>query len=225
MDTDGSGRVVALNLAGKADPWPDVIPHGLEGPIPPEIGSLGSLKGLDLDNNALTGPIPPELGNLVSLVDLDLTENDLTGPIPPELDGLTNLERLSLSRNALTGPLLQSLLNLTKLSRFGFQQNEDLCAPGIAAFADWLQAIEEGAGPFCNESDRGVLNSLFEAMDGPGWTNAEGWLGGPVLADLARDPQRLARSRDRARSESQRTRWTASGPLGRAGSHDRAADH
>ena len=231
VDTDGSGRVVALNLAGKTDPWPDVTPHGLEGPIPPEIGSLaslrrlslaynhltgpippeigslghlqwldlddntltgpippeigslGSLEGLDLDNNALTGPVPPELGNLVSLVDLDLTENDLTGPIPPELDGLTNLEKLSLSRNALTGPLPQSLLSLTKLSRFDFQQNEDLCAPGIAAFADWLQAIEEGAGPFCNESDRAVLNSLFEAMDGPRWTNAEGWLGGPVLAD------------------------------------------
>ena len=231
VDTDGSGRVVALKLAGKTDPWPDVTPHGLEGPIPPEIGSLaslrrlslaynhltgpippeigslghlqwldlddntltgpippeigslGSLEGLDLDNNALTGPVPPELGNLVSLVDLDLTENDLTGPIPPELDGLTNLEKLSLSRNALTGPLPQSLLSLTKLSRFDFQQNEDLCAPGIAAFADWLQAIEEGAGPFCNESDRAVLNSLFEAMDGPRWTNAEGWLGGPVLAD------------------------------------------
>ena len=231
VDTDGSGRVVALNLAGKTDPWPDVTPHGLEGPIPPEIGSLASLRrlslaynhltgpippeigslghlqwldlddnaltgpippeigslasleGLDLDNNALTGPVPPELGNLVSLVDLDLTENDLTGPIPPEIDGLTNLEKLSLSRNALTGPLPQSLLSLTKLSRFDFQQNEDLCAPGIAAFADWLQAIEEGAGPFCNESDRAVLNSLFEAMDGPRWTNAEGWLGGPVLAD------------------------------------------
>ena len=255
VDTDASGRVVALNLAGNTDDWPDVTPHGLEGsippeigslaslrrlnlaynrltgpippeigslghlqwldlddnaltgPIPPEIGRLGSLKGLDLDNNALSGPIPPEIGSLVNLVDLDLTENNLTGPIPPALGNLTNLrnlslsyndlagpvlaelgvlanlERLSLSRNALTGPLPQSLLNLTKVRHFDFRQNEDLCAPGIAVFADWLQAIEEAAGPFCNESDRGVLESLFDATDGPRWTNAEGWLGGPVLAD------------------------------------------
>ena len=207
VDTDGSGRVVALNLAGKTDRWPDVTPHGLEGPIPPEIGSLASLRRLslaynhltgpippeigslghlqwlDLDDNALTGPIPPEIGSLGSLKGLDLDNNALSGPIPPELGNLVNLVDLDLTENDLTGPLPQSLLNLTKLRRFDFQQNEDLCVPGIAAFADWLQAIEEGAGSFCNESDRGVLNSLFEAMDGPRWTNAEGWLGGPVLAD------------------------------------------
>ena len=207
VDTDGSGRVIALNLAGTTDQWPDVTPHGLEGPIPPEIGrlghlqwldlddnaltgpvppeigNLGNLEGLDLDNNALSGRIPPELGNLVHLVDLDLTENDLTGPAPLELDGLTDLEKLSLRRNALTGPLPQSLLDLTKLRRFSFQQYVDLCAPGIALIADWLQAMEEAAGPFRNESDRSLLESLFDSMDGPGWTNAEGWLGGPVLAD------------------------------------------
>ena len=279
VDTDASGRVVGLNLAGKTDNWPEVTPHGLEGPIPPELGNLARLRRLSLSYNALTGPIPAELGNLASLTslslggnqltgpilaelgnlanltwlylsynaltgpipaelgnlgnlgNLDLSENDLAGPIPPELDGLTNLsrlnlarndltgpipsalgnladlrllnltyndlagpvpaelgglvnlERLSVSRNALRGPLPQSLLNLTKLRRFDFQLNEGLCAPGIAGFADWLEAIEEAAGPFCNESDRGILESLFEAAGGPGWTNAEGWLGGPVLAD------------------------------------------
>ena len=255
VDTDGSGRIVGLNLAGKTDNWPDVTPHGLEGPIPPEIGSLASLRRLNLSYNDLTGPIHVELGNLASLTslglggnqltgpipselgnltnltwlylrnndltgpippalsslgnlgNLDLSENDLTGPIPPALDGLTdlsslhlarnnltgpipaelgdlaNLERLSLSWNALTGPLPENLLKLTKLRRFDFQQDKGICAPGIAAFADWLEAIEEAAGPFCNEFDRGVLESLFEAAHGPGWTNAEGWLSGPVLAD------------------------------------------
>lgn len=185
----------------------DLDDNALTGPIPAELGSLTSLEGLDLDNNALSGPIPPELGHLVDLVELDLTENDLTGPIPPELgglirleslllarnaltgpippelSGLTSLESLLLSRNALSGPLPQSLLGLTSLRRLDFQENEDLCAPGIAAFADWLQAIERSEGPFCNGSDRRVLESLFEAADGSGWTNAEGWLGGDVLAD------------------------------------------
>ena len=60
VETDGSGRVVALDLAGTADPWPHVTPHGLDGPIPPEIGSLARLRRLSLAYNHLTGPIPPK---------------------------------------------------------------------------------------------------------------------------------------------------------------------
>ena len=231
VDTDGSGRVVALNLAGKTDPWPDVTPHGLEGPIPPEIGSLaslrrlslaynhltgpippeigslghlqwldlddnaltgpippeigslGSLEGLDLDNNALTGPVPPELGNLVSLVDLDLTGNDLTGPIPSELGGLANLEALHLGSNDLTGPIPENFLELDALERFRFERNADLCAPGTTDFVTWLERIETVSGPYCNESDVGVFNLLYQASGGPDWTNSSGWLETPALDD------------------------------------------
>ena len=253
VDTDAGGRVVVLDLAGKTDDWPNVTPHGLEGPIPPEIGGLAGLRRVNLahnrltgrippelgdlanlerlylDNNALTGPIPPALGSLANLRRLYLDSNALTGSIPPELGGLANLERLNvwgnglsgpippalgglarltsltlgnnritgavpaelgglanleglhLSWNALTGPLPQDLASLTKVRRFAFDRNDDLCAPGNAAFADWLQTIEEAGGPFCNESDRRVLESLFEKAGGSAWTNAQGWLGGPVL--------------------------------------------
>ena len=47
--------------------------------------------------HGLNGPIPPELGKLTNLVHLDLCMNDLTGSIPPELGNLTNLQDLSLS--------------------------------------------------------------------------------------------------------------------------------
>ena len=183
VDTDGSGRVVALNLAGNTDHWPDVTPHGLEGPIPPEIGSLAHMQWLDLDDNALTGPIPPEIGSLGSLEGLDLDNNALSGPVPPELGNLVNLVDLDLTENDLTGPIPQSLLNLTKLRRFYFQGNEGLCAPGVAGFADWLGAMEDTSGPYCNEADVEALELLFETAGGTGWTRADGWRASHALEE------------------------------------------
>ena len=168
------------NLANLTVLW--LSSNDLTGPIPPVLGGLANLEYLSLSSNDLTGPIPPELGNLANLTVLSLSNNDLTGPIPPVLGGLANLEYLSLSRNVLTEPLPRSLLDLTKLTRFYFRGNEGLCAPGIASFGDWLGSMEASEGSFCNESDTGVLASLFEAAGGPGWTNAGGWLGGPALA-------------------------------------------
>ena len=63
VDTDASGRVVRLDLAGMWDSensqW---IRHGLSGAIPAELGGLANLETLSLGNNELTGPIPAELG-------------------------------------------------------------------------------------------------------------------------------------------------------------------
>ena len=58
VDTDAEGRVVRLDLAGNTDNWPEVMPHGLSGPIPPELGSLTHLTGLYLQVNQLSGPDP-----------------------------------------------------------------------------------------------------------------------------------------------------------------------
>ena len=156
--------------------------NDLTGPIPPELGSLTDLERLYLYANSLTGSIPPELGDLANLERLYLRSNDLTGPIPPELGGLANLEQLELADNALAGPIPSSLGSLATLRRFYFQWNEGLCAPGVASFADWLGAMEEWEGSYCNESDIGVLESFFESAGGSDWTNAQGWLDGPVLA-------------------------------------------
>ena len=154
----------------------------LTGPIPPDLGRLADLERLYLYANSLTGPIPPDLGDLANLERLYLRSNELTGPVPSELGDLTNLERLHLADNAFTGPLPSSLARLTKLGRFYFEWNPGLCAPGVASFADWLGAMDEWRGAFCNESDTGVLESLFESAGGSDWTNAQGWLQGPVLA-------------------------------------------
>ena len=155
----------------------------LTGPIPPELGSLSNLQRLSLWGNQLTGPIPPELGRLADLESLDVFGNDLTGPIPPELGQLASLTRLQLGSNSLTGTIPRSLLDLTRLTRFYFERNEDLCAPGVAAFADWLGAMEDTSGPYCNESDVEALELLFETAGGTGWTRADGWRATHVLGE------------------------------------------
>ena len=122
VDTDASGRVVRLDLAWRWDGGvQDFVPHGLEGPIPPELANLAKLTELVLTGNRLSGPIPPELGNLAKLTKLDLARNDLTGPIPPELGNLAELTVLELRSNALTGPIPPELGNLSNLLRLDLQ--------------------------------------------------------------------------------------------------------
>ena len=123
VDTDTSGRVVRLDLDGRWDSDArEYIPHGLSGPIPPELGNLTDLTRLDLAHNFLSGPVPTELGRLTDLESLNLGYNDLTGPIPAELGSLTDLESLHLGGNDLTGPIpaeFGKLGSLTWLWLFG----------------------------------------------------------------------------------------------------------
>ena len=128
VDTDASGRVVALDLKGNTDNWPDVIPHGLKGPIPPEIGRLDNLRSLNLPYNDLTGPIPAALGNLGNLTWVDLGNNQLTGTIPSELGNLANLTSLYLSNNDLTGPIPPAIGSLGSLAQLDLSFN-DLTGP------------------------------------------------------------------------------------------------
>ena len=161
----------------------DIGANDLTGSIPPELGKLASLRILKLGWNDLSGPIPPELGNLSSLERLVLNYNDLTGPIPPELGNLAALGSLDLYGNALTGPIPESFLALDVLERFRFERNGDLCAPGITDFVTWLDGIEETSGPYCNESDMGALDLLYQTSGGPDWTNSSGWLETPALEE------------------------------------------
>ena len=155
----------------------------LTGLILPELGDLTRLETLNLFSNDLSGPIPPELGKLARLRRLLLSTNNLTGPIPPELGSLADLESLYLRNNDLTGPIPESFLELDTLERFRFERNADLCTPGSADFVTWLERIETVSGPYCNESDMKVLDRLYQASEGPNWTNASGWLETPALEE------------------------------------------
>ncbi|WP_420441657.1 leucine-rich repeat domain-containing protein [Candidatus Palauibacter sp.] len=85
--------------------------------IPPELGSLATLRELILAENELTGPIPPELGNLNRLRELNLSFQSLTGPIPPEFGDLTRLRELDLSNTELRGAIPPQLGNLGPLRK------------------------------------------------------------------------------------------------------------
>ncbi len=102
-------RVLGLGGRGLSD---------LNGNIPPELGNLTALKGLDLANNELSGSIPPELGRLTNLEYLSLESNQLEGAIPPEIGDMRSLRTLSLADNNLRGdlpPEMGRLGNLTNL--------------------------------------------------------------------------------------------------------------
>ncbi|KAL4592875.1 hypothetical protein LXL04_005882 [Taraxacum kok-saghyz] len=77
----------------------------LIGSIPMSIGSLKSLKVLDLGKNQLSGPIPSEIGNLLSIAQINLQSNGLTGKLPSEVFHLQNLQELRLDRNKLQGTI------------------------------------------------------------------------------------------------------------------------
>ena len=155
----------------------------LTGAIPAELGNLANLRQLYLGSSNLTGAIPAALGGLHNLQTLSLWWSNLSGSIPPELGDLRNLEELALAGNNLTGPIPHSFLQLDKLQTFYIERNEGLCVPGISAFVAWLEGIErrDESGALCNESDRKVLESLFERAGGSRWTNADGWVSGPAL--------------------------------------------
>ena len=102
---------------------------------------------LDLRSNGLNGSLPPELGSLSHLSILDLHSNDLSGAVPPELGNLSELNYLEIGYNQLMGEIPQSFTKLSNLKVFAFGGNADLCAP--ASLHGWLENIMHRRGSKC----------------------------------------------------------------------------
>ncbi len=108
---------------------------------------------------------------------VDLEGNGLAGPLAGALGELTRLTELLIGDNALSGRLPGSLIDLP-LRQFRYAGTE-LCAPTDSWFRAWMNAIpsHEGTGLDCAPlSDRGILEALYDATNGPGWTNNDNWL-------------------------------------------------
>ncbi len=115
--------------------------------IPAEIGELGALTSLKLDNNRIKGfsyldddgnkqngnddgdAIPPSFGNLsaedniIPFTVLSLYNNDLSGKIPSELGKLENLKTLRLHNNNLDSEIPVELFDLDKLTTLNLENN------------------------------------------------------------------------------------------------------
>ena len=165
------GNLASLDTLGLSS-------NQLSGPIPAELGSLSNLIFLFLSDNELSGPIPPELGNLSNLIFLVLSDNQLNDPIPPALGNLAKLQILDLHANQLSGPIPAELGGLSNLKQLFLGGNQlSGCIP------DGLRDVAESDLStlgllYCGaiSIDRAALVALYNATDGPNWTNSANWL-------------------------------------------------
>lgn len=97
---------------------------GLQGSIPPEIGTLSKLIMLSLSMNNLTGNLPLSLTNLTQLEYLFIYNNRISGSIPDLLGNLKNLQMLQLSTNAFSGSIPHQLGNLKNLGYLDIRRNK-----------------------------------------------------------------------------------------------------
>ena len=157
----------------------DLAFNQLTGEIPAELGNLANLQKLQLRGNHLVGEIPAELGQLTNLTAMNLVENQLSGELPEEFGRLDNLRDLFIYDNQLTGEMPFHLTRMTELRRFYFHNNQGLCAPIYDAFQTWfrrLTVIGSDCSPMDSMEDRAVLITVFEELDGVNWENNTNWL-------------------------------------------------
>ncbi|KAG5253333.1 LRR receptor serine/threonine-protein kinase [Salix suchowensis] len=95
----------------------------LVGSIPPSIGNLTYLTGINLRNNSFHGELPEELGRLSRLQHFNVTFNFFGGRIPTNLSHCTELTVLNVGGNKLTGEIPHQISSLTKLVTLKFGGN------------------------------------------------------------------------------------------------------
>ncbi|XP_042025427.1 probable leucine-rich repeat receptor-like serine/threonine-protein kinase At3g14840 isoform X2 [Salvia splendens] len=101
----------------------DLTRNFLNGSLPPDWSSMGSLRIISVLGNRLSGPIPKEYGSITSLEELVLEANQFTGNVPGEIGDLPRIRRLLLNSNNFTGELPPSLAKLTTLKDFRISDN------------------------------------------------------------------------------------------------------
>ncbi|KAG0487366.1 hypothetical protein HPP92_009461 [Vanilla planifolia] len=127
-----SGGVVSLSIPKR----------GLLGSIHPALGSLSSLRHINLRNNRFSGSLPPELFLARSLKSVVLYGNCLTGRLPSSIGALSFLQVLVLSRNYFSGSVPTSLTQCKRLKSLDLSNN-NFTNPLPIGFPSSLLALEK----------------------------------------------------------------------------------
>ncbi|XP_009344722.2 probable LRR receptor-like serine/threonine-protein kinase At3g47570 [Pyrus x bretschneideri] len=116
-------RVMILNLEAQK----------LVGSVPPSIGNLTHLTGINLIDNNFHGEIPQEIGRLLGLQYLNLSSNSFGGKIPANISHCTQLRMLDVGVNKLIGSIPNQLNSLLNLTHFWVDENNL-----TGAIPDWI---------------------------------------------------------------------------------------
>ncbi|ONK81665.1 uncharacterized protein A4U43_C01F31630 [Asparagus officinalis] len=143
--------------------------NGLLGTLPSSLGSLTSLRHINLRSNRLYGSLPPEIFRPRSLQSLVLYGNSLSGSLPSEIGSLVSLQMLDLSYNLLNGSMPISLIRCKRLRTLVLSHNNfsGSLPLGLGTSLSALESFDvsfnrlTGAIP----SDIGNLSSLQGTVD------------------------------------------------------------
>ena len=97
--------------------------NSLRGTIP-NLGLLGNVKLISLENNMLEGQIPETIGKCANLIKLDLSNNRITGSIPSAISYCKKLQILNAYSNRLDGDLPKTLGDCTDLRQLRLNDNK-----------------------------------------------------------------------------------------------------
>ncbi|PON55576.1 Leucine-rich repeat domain containing protein [Parasponia andersonii] len=130
-----TGHVMELHLGSTTqDPL-----SSLSGKISPSLLGIKHLSYLNLSNSCFVGiQVPSFLGSLVSLRYLELTEAGFSGLIPPQLGNLSNLAHLGIGDNI--GLYAQNLSWISGLHSLDYL---DISHVNLSEASDWLSAINK----------------------------------------------------------------------------------
>ena len=116
------------------------------------------VEQLRLPDNGLEGALPPEIGSLQALETLDLADNDLTGGVHAAIASIDPLDTIKISDNVdMEGPLPFRMIDLTDLKALQYADT-DLCASPSGTFQDWIDELDIADGATCDNPDEVKLS-------------------------------------------------------------------
>ncbi len=129
------------------------------------------IRELRLPGNGLEGPLPPALGSLLGLETLDLADNELTGGVVTAITSIDPLDTIRVSENEdMEGPLPFRMVDLENLRALEYEDT-DMCASPAPTFQEWIDSLDVADGATCGNPDAVKLSLpvvyLTQAIQSP----------------------------------------------------------